>query len=348
MDADTRGLGSRVLNHLGNPPRRLFVLGGTAAVLAVLADGGLRLDLPAPTPPPPTRKKAPDEALVLDVVADLQVLIDGETAVLAGSGGNATVRRLRAVQTEQLRVLKGRLTNAGVPTAVINAAVAMARAGKPAATGSAPSTSPTGTPAPNGTSNRPSTTTRAVPRPIRTRAQLAAALDSLTTSDWDEVAKATPQTRELVAAAYGVRLAGAVLLGRDVAPGAASPARTEIIDRTQPLVYAFQVAAAQSRDDQRSRATDTLASLGRLGVSLSSAAGSEPSGWALPFPVTTPRDAARLATEVLRSAVDAATDAAGSSPTGAALEDVGRWTAHVQALATKWDVPLTPFPGASA
>jgi hypothetical protein len=133
-----------------------------------------------------------------------------------------------------------------------------------------------------------------------------------------------------------------------VEAGPASPARTEIVQRTQPLVYAFEVAAAQSRGDERSRAADTLAALGRLGVSISSAAGSEASGWALPFPVTTPADAGRLATEVLRSAVDAAIDAAGSSPTGAALEDVGRWSAHVQALATGWDVPLTAFPGASA
>ena len=83
MDGDTRGLGSRVMEHLGNQPRRLFDVVGAAAVLDVLVDGGLRLDLPAPTPPPPTRRKAPDEALLLDVVADLQVLIDDETAVLA-------------------------------------------------------------------------------------------------------------------------------------------------------------------------------------------------------------------------------------------------------------------------
>jgi hypothetical protein len=346
MDGDTRGLGSRVLNHLGNPPRRLFVVGGAAAVLAVLVDSGLRVDLPAPTPPPPTRKKAPDEALLLDVVADLQVLIDGETAVLAGSGANATVRRLQAVQTEQLRVFTGRLTNAGVPTAVISAAVAKSRAGTPAPSGKATGT--TGTPTPNGTPGATSPSAAKPRRTIRTRPQLAAALDSLTTADWDQVATATPQTRELVAAAYGVRLAGAVLLGRDVGPGAASPARPEIIARTQPLVYAFEVAAAQSIGDERSRAADTLSALGRLGVTLSSATGSQPSGWSLPFPVTTPAEAARLAKEVLSTAVDAATDAAGSDPTGAALEDVGRWTAHVQALATTWGVPLTAFPGAAA
>jgi hypothetical protein len=341
MDGDTRGLGSRVMDHLGNPPRRLFVLGGAAAVLAALVDDGLRLDLPQPVPPPPTRKKAPDEALLLDVVGDLQVLVDGETAVLAASGANPTLRRLRTVQQEQLRVLTGRLTNAGVPAGVIDAAIAKARAGSPSSTATPPAAT-TGTPTPAATSARPATDAAR----IRTPAQLAAALDSLESAEWERLARATPQTRELVAAAYGVRLAGAVLLGRDVALGSPSTARPAIIERTQPLVYAFEVAAAQSRGAERSRAADTLAALGRLGITLSSAAGAESSGWALPFPVTTPDDAGRLATEVMRTAVHASTDAAGSKPTGAALEDVGRWTAHVQALATGWGVPLTAFPGA--
>ena len=343
MDGSTRGLGSRVMDHLGNPPRRLFLVGGAAAALALLADGGLRVDLPQPAPPPPTRRKAPDEDLLLDVVGDLQVLVDGETAVLAGSGASATVRRLRTVQREQLRVLRGRLTNAGVPTAVIADAIATARAGSPAS-GSKP-TSATGTPTPASTTT--ATATRSTSPRIRTKAQLAAALDSLEAADWERVARATPPTRELVAAAYGVRLAGAVLLGRDVDFGAPSPARSAIVARTQPLVYAFEVAAAQSRGDTQSRAADTLAELGRLGVSLSSPTGSEPSGWALPFPVTTPAEARRLATDVMQTAVHAATDAAGPSPTGASLEDVGRWSGHVQALATRWGVPLTAFPGAS-
>jgi len=348
MDGGTRGLGSRVMDHAGRPPRRLLVVGGGAALLALLVDGGLRLDLPQPTPPPPTRRKAPDEELLLDVVAELQVLVDGETAVLAGKGAGAVVRQLRAVHREQLRVLTGRLTNAGVPTAVIDAAIASARSG--ASPSGSPSSSPpasagaTGTPTP-GTTARATATPK--PPRIRTRTQLAAALDSLTPADWERVARATAQTRDLVAAAYGVRLAGAVLLGRAVEPGRPSPARAEIIARNQPLVYAFEVAAAQSRGDARSRAAETLEALGRLGVSLSDVPAPEQSGWALPFPVTTPPDARRLATEVLRSAVNASADAAGNAPTGAALEDVGRWSAHVQALATRWDVPLSAFPGAS-
>src|SRR6476620_12616733 len=59
MDGDTRGLGSRVMDGMGRPPRRLFALGAGAAVLAVLVDRGLRLDVPPPPVPAPTRRPAP-------------------------------------------------------------------------------------------------------------------------------------------------------------------------------------------------------------------------------------------------------------------------------------------------
>jgi hypothetical protein len=112
-------------------------------------------------------------------------------------------------------------------------------------------------------------------------------------------------------------------------------------------VYAFEVVAAQSSGSQRRRAESTLAHLQRLSLAVS-ATTSTPPGWALPFPVTTAADARRLATEVLRSAVDATTAAAGPHPTAASLEEVARWSANVQAIAVDWDVPLTAFPGAPA
>ncbi|CAN7319676.1 hypothetical protein LJR027_001601 [Terrabacter sp. LjRoot27] len=334
MDGDTRGLGSRVMDGLGRPPRRLLVLGGGAAALALLVDRGLRLDVPPPPPPVPTRRPAPDEALLLSAVADLERVVAAETSVLEGDEGGALVRRLRTVNREQLRVLRGRLTNAGVPTTVIDAAVAA---------GPVPSSQAgsTGTPSPSGAA-------ATSPPPVRTRRALAALLDSLGPDDWSALTTATADTRELLAAAYGQRLAGAVLLGRDVAVSPPSPVRPAVVSRTSPLVYAFEVVAAQSSGDQRARAEDTLAALLRLDIAVSGVSSTTPAGWALPFPVTTPDAAGRLATQTLSSAVDSGTEVAGPSPSAASLEDVARWSANIQALAVDWDVPLTAFPGATA
>ncbi len=124
MDGDTRGLGARVMDGMGRPPRRLFALGLGAAAVAVLVDHGLRIDVPPPPPPVPTRRPAPDEALLLRAVGALDRVVEAETSVLAGGTETALVQRLRTVSQDQLRVLRGRLTNAGVPTSVIDAAVA--------------------------------------------------------------------------------------------------------------------------------------------------------------------------------------------------------------------------------
>ena len=323
MDGDTRGRGSRVPDGARRPPRRLLVLGGGAAALALLVDRGLRLDVPRPPAPPPTRRPAPDEKLLLAAVADLERVVTAEGEVLSARSDDALVRRLRTVNRDQLRVLRGRLTNAGVPTSVIDAAT----------TGS---TTPTST----------GTTSSA---PVRTRSALAALLATFTSKEWDDLTTATADARGLLAAAYAQRLASAVLLGRPVeTPTTPSPARPAVVARTQPLVYAFEVVAAQSSGSQRRRAEATLAELNRLELAVSGASSTTPPGWALPFPVTTPAAARRLATTVLRSAVDGATAAAGDRPTAAALEDVARWSANVQALAVDWDVPLTAFPGADA
>ncbi|MGO4597924.1 hypothetical protein [Terrabacter sp. 2RAF25] len=339
MDGDTRGRGSRVMDGLGRPPRRLLVLGGGAAALALLVERGLRLDRPRAPAPAPTRRPAPDETVLLSAVADLTRLDADATTVLSGPDASATVHRLRAVTRDQLRVFRGRLTNAGVPAAVIAAAVAAPpEAASPAAvTGTIPAS---GTPDP---------TTPPADAPVRTRAALAARYDSVGPDDWAALTTATPATRELLAAAYGERLASAVVLGHEVSVLAGpSPARPAIVARTEPLVYAFEVVAAQSRGAQRQQAEETLAALVRLEIAVSGASSTAPAGWSLPFPVTTPDAARRLATEVLASAVASATEVAGGSPGAASLEDVGRWSAGVQALAVDWGVPLTAFPGASA
>ena len=318
---------------MGRPPRRLFALGLGAAAVAVLVDHGVRIDVPPAPPPVPTRRPAPDEALLLRAVAAIDRVVKAETAVLAGGEEGALVQRLRTVSQDQLRVLRGRLTNAGVPTTVIDAAVA---------TGPAPSThASTGTPAPTG-----SAATSSPDVPVRTLLALAAVLDSLGPGDWAALAAAAASTRELLAGAWSERLAAAALLGRDVATATPSSARPAIVARTQPLVYAFEVVAAQSAGEQRRVAERTLAALVRLDVAVSGSSSTTPAGWALPYPVTTPEAARRLAAETLSSAVAAGTALAGPGPDAAALEDVARWSAHLQALAVDWHVPLTAFPGA--
>lgn len=304
----------------------------------MLVDRGLRLDVPPPPPPAPTRRPAPDEALLLSAVVGLDHVVRAETSVVGGADTGALVRRLRTVNREQLTVLRGRLTNAGVPTAVIDAAVAKGTLPRSAA-------SPTTTPTPTPSRSTATPTPGSLPR---TRQELAALLDSLGPDDWAAASTASADTRELLVAAWSQRLAGAVLLGRDVPVAAPSPVRPAIVERTQPLVYAFQVVAAQSTGAQRQTARRTLDALMRLETAVSGSSSTTPPGWSLPYPVTTPAEARRLATQTLSSAVDAGTEVAGRQPSPASLEDVARWSANIQAIAVDWGVPPTAFPGATA
>ncbi|GAA2036431.1 hypothetical protein GCM10009740_29630 [Terrabacter terrae] len=343
MDGDTRGIGSRVGGGLGRPTRRLVVLGGAAAALALLVDHGLRVDVPPPPPPVPTRRRAPDELVLLAAVAGLDQVVQAEGEVLS-EHQNALVRRLRTLGQEQLRALRGRLTNAGVPTSVIDAAVTRAgtRPTTPALPGtSAPGSSPSSTGMPSAAASAGTQD--------RTPQELGQLLrDSVGPGAWAPLTAATAGTRQLLTAAYGQRLAGALLLGCEVPAPRASPLRADLVARTAALVYAFQVVGAQSTGAQRRAAETTLSGLSSLESSLSGSTSVSPAGWALPYPVTTPRAARRLATDTLWAAVDAAAALTRSDTTATSLEDVVGWSAHLQALAVGWDLPLTAFPGASS
>ncbi len=314
MDGDSGGHEPRRVS------RRALVVAAAVGGGSLLTGCGLRLDLPPDPAPAPTRRPAPDEAYLLAVVADLDEIVADERRLVGTGRAGRVPTTLLALHERQRSVLVGRLTNAGVPTAVIP---------------TAPATGAVRTPA--------------------TAATLAGRLADLTATDWSDLAAASEPTRELVAAAYGMRLAGAALLGHPVGVAAtSSPARPALVARTAPLVYAFEVVAAQSTGTVRERALTSLTVLRRLlhdvtrGPGGSAATGGLPGGWALPFPVTTSEQAGRLATETLSTAVDAGTDAAGRRPSGPTLEEVARWSARVQALATTWGVPLTAFPGTTS
>lgn len=291
-----------------------YAANGAAVAGLALATGGcaLRLDLPQPEPPVPTRRRAADEALLVSVIRELRQIVAVEKSLLAKRSGSvedrAVITTLRAVHAKQIEVLTGRLTNVGVPLRSI-----------------------------------PATPAGPV-RPVSVTA-LASRLGSLDASRWDALAAATGAGRGLLASAYSVRLAGAVLLGRPVPmPQTPSPAREAVVARTRPLVYAFEVVAAQSTGAQRRRAVSTLTRLRSLEAEVVSGVTSSRTGWALPFAVTTPVAARRLATHVLSAAVTSLVEVAGAAPTAASLHDAATWGARVQVLAIDWSLPLTAFP----
>lgn len=305
-----------------------------AAGLALVSGCGLRLDLPQPAPPVPTRRKVPDEDLLVGFVRDLrEIVLIEQTLVWAGRGG-PTLPMLLRLHEEQVEVLVGRLTNEGVPRVVIDA---------PAATTSRPPSSPTATSggsAPG--AGQPSAP--ATPGVATMVVRLADRLAERSASDWADLAGAGSATRGLLFPATTVRLASAVLMGRTLGfSPTASAARPALAERTAALVYGFEVVAAQADSAGRKRGLDTLDRLQTLSRDLVVPAST--SAWALPFPVTTPAAATRLATHLLRSAIDGAAGALGATPTPQSLQDAATWSARVQAEAPSWSVPLTAFPG---
>lgn len=286
-----------------------------AAGLALVSGCGLRLDLSASPAPTPTRRRVPDEGLLIHFVMDLRDIVTLESDVIAAGHGGAILPVLTKLHKRQLRVIVGRLTNGGVPLTEID--------GPPPTPDGSPTSTPSG-----------SSSAR----------EVGARLAERGPTFWADVAGATEQTRELLVPATIARLAGAVLLGQRLPFGdAASAARPALIEQTAQLVYGFEVVAAQLDSDRRNRALATLAALRALFRDL----GGRPSGeaWALPFPVATPRDALELATHLLRTAVNSASSVPGGTPTPVSLDDAATWGGRVQALGPGWSVPLTPFPG---
>jgi hypothetical protein len=317
MSGDSPRTGSPEGAPAAHPARRAVLLGGAAAAVTALSGCGLRLDRPAPPPPVPTRKPAPDERFLLSVIKELRSLVQAARGLTVRGEAGRLVRETVAVQRRQVAVLTGRLTNAGVPTAEIDAATAPSTKGDAAAV-------------------------------VRSVTDLATTLASVAPVRWAALAATSPGTRDLVLSAWSSRLASAVRLGATVEPTTVpSAARPRIISHTSPLVYGFEVAAAQSVGAQRTRAVATLDALRRLDLAVAGSTTATPGGWALPFPVTTAAEARRLAEHLLTTAVDATADVAGTAPDGPALDDAARWSGRVQSLAVDWGMPVAPFPGTS-
>lgn len=334
MTGSTRGEGTGApAGHLR--PTRRTVLGLTyAAALAGAGACGLRLDLPEPPPPIPTRRPVPDEELLVGLVRELEGLASQAGAVTRLGGAARTVATLGELFAKQAGVVTGRLTNDGVPTEVIR---------PPSATPSGASTGATTAPGQT-TSSGPT----AAPAPVSLTA-FTEQLADVETANWRATAAATPPNRDLVLSIRSVRLSGADLLGSAPTFDAKSaPVRPLLVERTAPLVYGFEVVAAQSAASARTRALTALEEAADLLSALGGTSTTAPGGWALPFPVTTQKEATRLAQHLLGTAIAATTTVADTAPDARSLEETGRWSARVQAMGARWGLPLTAFPGMDA
>lgn len=310
--------------------RALLAVAGLGAA-AALTGCRVRLEDDAPRVPLlPTREPIPDEGALLKALADTRDLQAAAAAL--GGARTATPARLAAAHARQVAVLEQVLRSARVPQASWAA--------------SPPSPAPTPTSTSSGSSG---------PRPKPTRAALAQqeALavqpDALTA-----LAGATPAHLPLLAALTAQRAAAATLLGGSVhwpasgvAPRAAAP---ELLAAARSATYGLEVVAAQSGAAGRARALAVLATLRPREEQLQALAGADagapPLGYRLPFAVTTPTSAAKLARELLPDLLLSVGSAYGASAGDRpGLVGLVRWSAQLQAQAAAWGAARTPFPG---
>ena len=311
--------------HGHTPTRRAVLrtaaLAGIAAPLLAACD--VRLEDDAPTIPLLQRKSVPDEAVLVDLVR--------RTAALAQTAGRVanptdTVGRLAGLHQTQTSVVRARLTSAGVPNHVIDG----------------PTTSAT-------------TSTAAVSAPPNATPQdLAAGESALVAALLPVLATVTAANRAVVSSVMASCGAAVELLGAAVTWPTADPlppsAAVPLLDGTRSAAYAFQVVAAQTGGDLRTVAVATHTDLSARAAELLAMAGPsappEPLGYALPFAVTAPEVATRLANQVLTTLVAGGLAPLATLPEGSsATTTLVRLLVGAQRLGRGWGVAPVPFPG---
>lgn len=335
------------------PDRRALLTAGlgTLSVLA-LASCGIRLEDDAPRIPLlPARTPIDGETFLLGLVRSSAELA-GDAHGL-GVARTSLVARLAGLHARQVTVLGAELRRLGVPQALVD----QAASGRPASTSSSPSgPSPTSSASPTSDA---SPTSGPTTQPVLSPADLAAAelADTGTTSQpvAPSLTQAARPVRPLAGALLAQRLAAAALLGAPPqaeeptwqSPGLAS----SFLDSTRAAVYGMQVVAAQSPTGaQAALARTTLVALQAREqtqeVLAGTSAGPTPLGYPLPFPVTTPVAAARLALQVLTELRAAnARDMASAADDAKPLTSAVGWLGETEVLASRWGVPLSAFPG---
>jgi hypothetical protein len=307
------------------PTRRalLHTAGLVAMAAPLLAACNIRLEDDAPPFPLLPRKSVPDEAVLVDLVR--------RTTALAQAAGRVpkptkAVAGLSSLHQTQADVLRARLSSAGVPNHVID-----------------------------GTSTASTTSTAAVSAPpAATVGDVAAGETALVSATLPALPTVTAENRAVVASVVASCGAAAELLGATITWPAADPlpreAAVPLLEATRSAAYAFQVVAAQTGGDQRQVAVSTHTDLASWASELLRMAGSaappDPLGYALPFPVTGPDAAGKLANQVLTTLVAGGLAPLSEVPDGStATTTLVRLLVGAQRLGRSWGVAPVPFPG---
>lgn len=336
---------------------------GLAALAAPLAGCGIRLEDDAPRLPLlPTRQPIPGEQFVVALWARSGRL--ASAAAELGGAAKTLPAQLASVHAEQARVLRSVLVQQAVPDSVLDDArrAADAEALVPTAGPTVPpgATVPAATPTPTTSSGGSRSPASAGPSAAPTAAPVTPALlgraeaAALVPDVLAGLARTRGRTLSLAGAALAQRGASATLLGS--APRWPEDAFTDadraawLLEATRAAVYGFQVVTAQSAGAQRTLAAGTLAALQGREAEQESLAGASARprvlGYPLPFPVTTPTAARRLALHVLTGLAESLASELGRSegkqPQLAALV---RWLSDTTVQSNRWGQPVAAFPG---
>ena len=305
----------------GGWSRRSALLALGVASTTALTGCGVRFEDHARSLPfVPDRRPAPDEGALRQVLAEVTALAATAVGV---TGGGAWPARLAALHRQQAQVL-GRALQAE---------------------SAAPPATPTTAPAAS-----PSASSRRI-----TRADLAVQeLAGVQTPALITLGGVSAPHVPLLASLAAQRGAAASLLGapqqwpEPTAPTGATAAR--LLGACRAAVYGFEVVLAQADKPGAALARPSLQLVQHRAATLETlagaAAGPPPLGYPLPFPVTGPGSARRLA----RHLVDGLQGTLAAELRGAAgseeqLTSLVHWLAETAVLATRWGAPLAAFPG---
>jgi hypothetical protein len=320
--------------------RRSVIAAAGVGAAGLLTGCRVRLEDDAPRVPLlPTREPAPDQGLLLQALAECRALRAAATAL--GGARTGAPARLAVLHGRQVEVLEQVLRDARVPARSYAVTPPASASPAPSVAGSAGSATATRTP-PAGTPPAPGRAGLATQEGLAVQPGALTALAGVSTAHLSLLSALTVQR----AVAVGL-LGGAVRWPSTPVVPAAAAAR--LLPPARAAVYGFEVVAAQSAGTARARAVGVLATLRARTDQLEAMGGSEvrpPLGYDLPFTVTTPAAAARLARvllpQLLLSLGSAYTAGAGDRP---GLTGLLRWAAQTQDQALAWGVAPTAFPG---